>query len=164
MVNSQERLAWLWISRTFFAHFMMIKMPVTRFSLLRTQEQDQQRCQLPSNARYTFTIVDAFGRVVRCVDVAGPLRNVKRSQILKQYSLDQCGIGYVVIDTSHRPDATEIRSEFLGERASQHRADNARSAREVNVASEQLRSSLKRQRKTRHSDMPPTVGPELRSK
>lgn len=155
VTNSQERLAWLWMSRTFFDHSVMIKMPVTRFTLPKSQEQGQQWYQLISNAYCTFTVVDAFGRVVGCVDLTSPLRNLKRSQILKQSLLDQCGIGYVVIDASHFPDATEIRAEFLGERASQHRANNARSAREVNVASEQLRASLKRQRKTRHSDVAP---------
>lgn len=158
VVNSQERLAWLWMSRTFFDHSVMIKMPVTRFTLPRTLKQGQHWYHLLSNAYCTFTVVDAFGRVVGCVDVSSPLRNFKRSQILKQSLLDQCGIGYVVLDTSHLPDAVEVRTGFLGERASQHRANNARGAREVNVASEQLRASLKRQRKTRHSDMAPLSG------
>ena len=155
VTNSQERLAWLWMDRIFFDHFVMIKMPVTRFTLPRSQEQGQHWYQLLSNAYCTFTIVDALGRVVGCVDVASPLRNFKRSYILKQCLLAQCGIGYVVIDTRQLPDASEIRAEFLGEQASQHRAENARSAREINDASEQLRASLKRQRKTRHSDMAP---------
>lgn len=162
VVSSQERLAWLWLTRTFFDHSVMIKMPVTRFTLPRTPEQGQHWYQLLSNAYCTFTVVDALGRVVGCVDVASPLRNFKRSQILKQSLLDQCGIGYVVIDTSHLPDAAEVRTEFLGERASQQRANNARNAREVSDASKQLRASLKRQRKTRNSDMAPLSEPNSR--
>ena len=155
VTNSQERLAWLWICRAFFDHSVMIKMPVTRFTLPKSKEQGQHWYHLLSSAYCTFTIVDALGHVVGCVDVSDPLRNAKRSRILKQSLLDQCGIGYVVIDSSQLPDAAEIRAEFLGERASQHRANSAKNAREVNAVSEQLRASLKRQRKTRHSDMAP---------
>ena len=155
VLSSQERLAWLWLTRAFFDHSVMIKMPVTRFTLPRTQEQGQHWYQLLSNAYCTFTVVDALGRVVGCVDVASPMRNSKRSQILKQSLLDHCGIGYVVIDTSYLPDAAEIRAEFLGERASQQRANNAKDAREVGAASEQLRASLQRQRETRRSDFSP---------
>lgn len=158
VANSQERLAWIWMNRTFFDHSVMIKMPVTRFTLPRTQEHAQHWYQLLSNAYCTFTVVDGFGRVIGCVDLASPLRNNKRSQILKQSLLEQCGIGYAVVDSSHLPDAEEIRIEFMGETATQLRATTKRTAPAVDAASHQLRASLQRQRKTRHSDSAPLSG------
>ena len=152
VANSQERIAWIWMNRTFFDHSVMIKMPVTRFTIPKSPEQAQHWYQLLSNAYCTFTVVDGFGRVIGCVDLASPIRNNKRSQILKQSLLEQCGIGYVVVDSNHLPDAEEIRFEFMGETASQHRANVRRTAPAVDAASHQLRASLQRQRRTRHSD------------
>ena len=155
ITNSQERLAWLWISRTFFDHSVMIKMPVSRFTLPKTREQGQHWYQLLSNAYCTFTVVDAFGHVVGCVDVNSPMRNLKRSQNLKRSLLDQCGIAYVILETSKLPDTAKIRSEFLGEQILQHRANHLKSVHEMNMASDHLRASLERQRQTRQSDLAP---------
>lgn len=155
VINSQERMAWRWLTRVFFDHSVMIKMPVTRFTLPKTQEQGQHWYQLLTNAYSTFTLVNLEGQVVGCIDVANPLRNSKRSQILKHSLLAQCGIGYVVINSPDFPDASEIRAKFFGEIASQQRADFAKNEYKVSAASDQLRASLKRQRTTRNSDLAP---------
>jgi hypothetical protein len=155
VTNTHERLAWIWVKAAFFDHAVMVKMPVTRFTLPRNQEQAQHWYQLLSNAYCTFTVVDGSGRVVGCIDVANPQRNSKRSQILKQSLLEQCGIGYRVIDADQPPEAQEIRIEFMGDMALQARASHKRTDSQVDVVSHQLRASLHRQRRTRHSDTAP---------
>jgi hypothetical protein len=155
VANTQERVAWLWMTRAFFDHAVMIKMPITRFTLPQTLEQGHQWYQLLSNAYCTFTVVDAGGRVIGCVDVASPLTNSKKSQILKQSLLDQCGIGYIVVDPTFLPETAEVRAEFLGVQAERHRAEHANGRAAVSAASDQLRASLHKQRQTRPSDRAP---------
>lgn len=155
VANTQERVAWRWMTHAFFDHSVMLKMPITRFTLPRSLEQGNRWYQLLSNAYCTFTVIDTSGRVIGCVDVASPLTNSKKNRILKQSLLDQCGISYIVVDPSFLPDAAEIRAEFLGVQAERQRAEHANDRAAVSAASDQLRASLHKQRQTRPSDHAP---------
>lgn len=152
VTSSLERAAWGWMTRAFYDHAVMIKMPVTRFTLPQTKEQGLHWYKLLSGAYCTFTVVAGDGRVLGCVDVVAPLTKSKKSQILKESLLNQCGIGYVVVDATNLPDTAEIRAEFLGANAAMQRARSAANVAAVAAASHQLRSSLNRQRKTRRDD------------
>jgi hypothetical protein len=117
IANSEERRVWRWLSRAFFDHHVMIKMPVTRFTLPRDKGEGAEWYELLSGAYCTFTIVDSEGRVLGCVDVPGNVGLSKSTRMLKQSLLDQCGIGYWVVTSSSLPSLTDIRVEFLGDEA-----------------------------------------------
>ena len=149
IANTRERIVWVWMCQTFDDHAVMVKMPVTRFMFPNTPEQGQTWYQMLTNAYCTFTVVDAGGRVVGCVDVANPVANDIRSQNLKRSLLHTCGLGYVVVDATFLPNSEKFRAEFMGS-LDQHRRSNA-SNRPVaaSKASEQLRASLHKRRQTR---------------
>ena len=42
LVNSKERRVWRWLVRAFLDHHVMVKMPVTRFTMPTQKDQGQQ--------------------------------------------------------------------------------------------------------------------------
>jgi Protein of unknown function (DUF2726) len=154
LANTEERKVWHWLNETFSDHNVMLKLPVTRFTLPRCKEQGLHWYQLLSGVYCTLTVCAPDGRVVGCVDVPGNNRISRSNRQLKQTLLSQCGIAYWVIASTHLPTPQEIRTEFLGEAAPQppHRhLDNNRMA----ATHLKLRASLSGQRKSRHSDWAP---------
>ena len=149
IANTQERIVWGWMRQTFDDHAVMVKMPVTRFMFPNTPEQGQLWYRMLSNAYCTFTVVDAGGQVIGCVDIANALANDIQSQNLKRSLLSACGLRYVVVDPRLLPDSAKVRAEFIG--AHDHHRRSAAGAGPVaaNKASEQLRASLHRLRQTR---------------
>jgi Protein of unknown function (DUF2726) len=154
VANTDERKVWRWLSGAFFEHSVMIKMPVTRFLLPRTQEHGLHWYELLSGVYCTFTIVTSEGRAIGCVDVQSRLRRSRSNHKLKETLLHQCGVGYLVVESSHLPSLSEIRSEFLGEMASMTR-EAERDEAAIRLASSNLRASLMQQRNTRVSDRVP---------
>ena len=71
MANSQERKVWRWLVRVFFDQHVMVKVPLTRFTLPRSKENSEHWYQLLSGVYCTFTVCGADGQVVGCVDVPG---------------------------------------------------------------------------------------------
>ena len=162
VTSTKQRIAWHWMTQTFFDHAVMIKLPVTRFLLPQTLQQGRSWYELLGNVYCTFTLVDAAGNVVGCVDVASALANTKRAQSFKRSLLSECAIAYAVIDPQFLPDAVEIRADFLGACANERPPPKARAGVAVNAASEQLRASLMKQRLIRNSDrMPLSPAAEL---
>ena len=161
IVNSEERRVWRWLSRAFSDHAIMIKMPVTRFTMPRSPENSVHWFNLLNGAYCTFTVCTAEGRVVGCVDVPGPAGLSRRNQQLKHSLSTQCGIPYWLVRSANLPTMAEIRLEFLGEEAAfadAHAHDQAAIA----AAQRHLRSAIDRQRHSRHSDLAPlapAVGP-----
>ena len=154
VASSEERKVWRWLAGAFYDHSVMIKMPVTRFTLPRTKEHGAHWYEILSSVYCTFTVVGVDGRVIGCVDVPNVRRIARRNQILKETLLNQCGIAYLVIESSRLPSLQDIRSEFLGEMASMTR-EHDRDEAAIRAASTSLRASLMHQRLTRTSDMAP---------
>ena len=154
VASSEERKVWRWLAGAFYDHSVMIKMPVTRFTLPRSKEQGAHWYEVLSSVYCTFTVVGVDGRVIGCVDVPNIRRIARRNQILKETLLNQCGIAYLVIESVRLPSLQDIRSEFLGEMASMTR-EHDRDEAAIRVASSSLRASLMHQRRTRTSDMAP---------
>jgi hypothetical protein len=117
MASSAECLVWHWLNRVFFDHHVMIKVPVTRFTIPSSKENSAHWYQLLSGVYCTFTVCASDGRVVGCVDVPGPNGISRSNRQLKLTLLSQCGIGYSVVKPSRLPALAEIRTEFLGDEA-----------------------------------------------
>ncbi|SFC25711.1 hypothetical protein SAMN05216344_11293 [Polaromonas sp. OV174] len=157
VASNEERKVWRWLSLAFPDHSVMVKMPVTRFTLPITKDLGLHWFELLSVLYCTFTITTtADGRVIGCVDVAGQRRLPSKNRILKETLLNQCGIAYIVMDAADLPSLDDMRREFLGDMAfvPQDR-ENERNQAAIISASTSLRESLTRQRKTRDSGQTP---------
>jgi hypothetical protein len=148
MANSAECQVWRWMGRVFFDHHVMIKVPVTRFTLPRDKQNSAHWYQLLSGVYCTFTVCESDGHVVGCVDVLGPHGLPSSNVQLKLALLSQCGIAYWVVKPGNLPDLAEIRTEFLGSAAaaSETRKEDAA----INLARQKLRAEVGRQRHQRH--------------
>jgi len=154
VASSEESKVWRWLAGAFYDHSVMIKMPVTRFTLPRTTEQGAYWYEMLSSVYCTFTVVGVDGRVVGCVDVPNAQRIARGNRVLKETLLNQCGIAYLVIESVRLPSLQDIRFEFLGEMASMTRG-HERDEASIRAASTSLRASLMQQRQTRASDLAP---------
>jgi hypothetical protein len=148
MVNSEECRVWRWLIRVFFDHCVMLKVPVTRFTFPRANENSARWYQLLSGVYCTFTICGPDGHVVGCVDVPGRNGISRSNRQLKLTLLSQCGIAYWVVKPSSLPTLQEIRTEFLGERAAMPGATGG-SGVAVTTAHQKLRDAVERQRHKR---------------
>src|SRR5574337_869400 len=122
VANSKEREVWRWLLHAFVSHHVMIKMPVTRFTMPRNKEQGLRWYQMLSGVYCTFTICNSDGHVIGCVDVPGRLGLPKKNEQLKRKLLRQCGIAYMVVEADDLPEIDDIRAEFLGDAAAAGRA------------------------------------------
>jgi Protein of unknown function (DUF2726) len=154
LANSEERRVWRWLARAFFDHHVMIKIPVTRFTLPRSKEHGLHWYELLSGVYCTFTVCGSDGHVIGCIDVPGRFGLARKNRVLKQTLLNQCGIAYMVVESNNLPRLPDIRTEFLGEMASMTR-DRDRDEAAIAAARTNLRASLMRQRQTRNSDLSP---------
>ena len=125
----------------------MVKVPVTRFTLPRSKENSAHWYQLLSGVYCTFTICNAEGQVIGCVDVPGANGLSRGNVQLKMTLLSQCGIAYCVVESKDLPALEEIRADFLGGNAvpSKRQLDDAAIA----AARQKLRSAVDRQRTKR---------------
>lgn len=114
LVNSGERHVWRWLGQVFPDHHIMVKLPLTRFTMPRQAGEGREWFELLSTAYCTFTLCDDSGRVVGCVDVPGPQPMARGNRQLKHTLLAQCGIGYVVVSPRSLSDGNDLRTEFLG--------------------------------------------------
>ena len=154
LASTEERKVWHWLNETFADHHIMLKLPVTRFTLPRSKKQGQHWYKLLSGVYCTMTVCAPDGRVMGCVDVPGNNRISRSNRQLKQTLLSQCGIAYWVISSAHLPTAQEIRTEFLGE-AAPPPPDKHEDEDMVAATQQKLRASLSGQRKGRRSDWAP---------
>jgi hypothetical protein len=153
MVNSRERRAWRWLVRAFLDHHVMIKLPVTRFTMPQVREQGQHWFQILSGVYCTFTVCNAEGSVIGCVDVPGPLGFSLSNQTLKHPLLSQCNIRYWVVDPDKLPSTTEIRAAFLGEQAVlKEELDRVRTEAQFIETRDNLKAALLRKRHVQSSD------------
>lgn len=156
LANGEELQVWHWLARTFYDHHVMIKLPVTRFTLPKDPDEGKIWYGLLGSVYCTFTICRSDGRVVGCIDVpakAGISRTVRQ---IKHSLLTQCGLPYWVIRSDNLPTVAEIRGEFLGETPlTQSMREREMEERAIIAAQANLRTALDRQRKNRHSDHAP---------
>jgi hypothetical protein len=154
LANTEERKVWRWLSETFSEHHVMLKTPVTRFTLPRSKNKEHGThwYQLLSGVYCTLTVSTADGRVLGCVDVPGNKPVSRRNRQLKQTLLPQCGMAYWVIDSSRLPSRAEIRSAFLGQEEAPTRLPELDETI-ITAARMKLRASLDSQRQGRPSDL-----------
>jgi len=156
LVNSDEARAWSWLARAFYDHHIMIKLPVTRFTLPRDKQQGMHWYRLLGSVYCTFTICKADGRVIGCLDVPGQTGLPRSTRALKQSLLTQCGLPYWIIRSDALPTIAEIRAEFLGESlTAQGMRERELEERAIIAAKVSLRTALNRQRSSRNSDFGP---------
>lgn len=154
VANTEERTVWTWLVRAFPDYHLMLKLPVTRFTLPRNQDTGLHWYELLSSLYCTFTVVDGNGHVYGCVDVFGRAGPSRRQQALKQALLNQCGIAYLAVAVDRLPATLEMRRAFLGDLA---HVDAVRQREDAAIAAARanLRASLRKQRTTRESDRMP---------
>lgn len=157
LTNSEETLVWHWLVRTFYDHHVMIKLPVTRFTLPRDPVQSKNWFQLLGSVYCTFTICKADGRVIGCVDVPGHKGIPRMVRQIKYSLLTRCGLPYWVIRSDNLPAVADIRDEFLGDAPlAQSMREREQEERAIIAAQANLRSALNRQRQSRaDSDFTP---------
>lgn len=156
VTSSEESRVWHWLARTFYDHHVMLKMPVTRFTLPRDQEQGMHWYRLLAGVYCTFTICRPDGRVVGCIDVPGRSGLPRSTRMLKHSLLTQVGLPYWVVQSGNLPTVTEIRGEFLGETpTAQTMRENELEERAIIAAQTSLRTTINRQRNTRSSEFSP---------
>lgn len=156
IANTEELTVWHWLSRAFYDHHVMIKLPVTRFTLPREKQEGMDWYRLLGSVYCTFTICRTDGRVIGCLDVPSRAGIPRSSRQLKHSLLTQCGLPYWVVRSSNLPTVTEIRAEFLGETpTAQMLKERELEERAIIAAQNNLRSALTRQRNNRQSDFSP---------
>ncbi len=156
LANSEEARVWHWLARAFYDHHIMIKLPVTRFTLPRDREQGMDWYKLLGGVYCTFTICRADGRVIGCLDVPGSAGLPRSTRALKHSLLTQCSLPYWVVRSNSLPTVAEIRAEFLGESALNHSTrEREMEERAIIAAQANLRTALTRQRNNRPSDATP---------
>lgn len=109
IANTEELQVWHWLGRAFYDHHVMIKLPVTRFTLPRDREEGMEWYRLLGGVYCTFTICKTDGRVVGCVDVPGRSGIPRSTRQIKHSLLTQCGLPYWVVRSSNLPTVSEIR-------------------------------------------------------
>lgn len=152
MASSSERRVWHWLNRVFFDHHVMIKTPVTRFTMPQDKASGAHWHQLLSGVYCTFTLCSSEGHVIGCVDVPGPSGISRSNRLLKLALLSQCGISYCVVKADALPSLAEIRTEFLGDRALVA-GNKGRDHAMITAAHQKLRTAVDRRRTERATDL-----------
>lgn len=150
MANSREWQAWRWLLGVFPDQHIMIKLPVTRFTLPRIGVNSRHVYELLSGVYCTFTVCAPDGRVVGCIDVPGPKGFPEANRQLKLMLLSQCGIAYWVIRNGKLPDPAELRADLLGE-LPQHSAGREKTRAELDAAKQKLRAAVDQRRHQREA-------------
>jgi hypothetical protein len=115
LANSEERKVWRWLAHSFSDHHVMIKVPVTSFTLPSVKEQSLHWYEVLAGVYCTLTVCRSDGQVIGCVDVLGERGMPRSHRHLKQSLLSQCGIAYCVLAPEGLPTSHKIRAEFLGD-------------------------------------------------
>jgi hypothetical protein len=108
IVNSEEARVWHWLNRAFYDHQIMIKLPVTRFTVPRDLEKGMTWYRLLNGVYCTFTVCTPNGRVIGCLDVPGKNALPRSTRLLKHSLLTQCELPYWVVRSSSLPTVSEI--------------------------------------------------------
>ena len=142
LVSTKERKVWTWLEKVMYDQHIMIKLPVTRFTMPAKQNEAEHWYGLLNRVYCTFTICNTDGRIVGCVDVPGKLGLSMSNQTLKYGLLAQCGIPYWVVEPDNLPHSSQIRTAFLGELA----AGRDRMDSQLKNVADHLQAAVSRQR------------------
>ncbi|NBX21359.1 MAG: hypothetical protein EBR58_08270 [Betaproteobacteria bacterium] len=151
MVNSRERKVWLWLTKVMFDQQVLVKLPVTRFTIPSEQTEATHWYKLLNGVYCTFTVCGLDGKVIGCVDVPGPGGLSLGNQTLKHTLLEQCNVRYWVVDPDNLPHLTQIRTAFLGEHAAMVANDRQLDTRFQNVR-EHLQAAVTRRRQSKSAE------------
>lgn len=162
VLGRSERQVWLWLRQVFPQHHIMVKLPVTRFTLPRQPEGARKWFGLLGSVYCTFTLCDEQGRVVGCVDVMDERRLSRGNRQLKQTLLSQCRIGYWALTPEAMPEPWTLRAEFLGADATDDAFARASDSAELQTARAHLFEALDRNRSRRSQMAPLEDGAPLR--
>lgn len=154
LTNAAERQVWAWLRQVFPDHEIMIKLPVTRFTMPREQGAASEWFETLRGAYATYTICDQKGHVVGCVDLAGRHGPSRENRHLKQTLLAQCGIGYWVLAADALPSSKRLRTEFLGEDPADVALAKAIEPASLEEVRQQLHEVLDRNRNFRQHQAP----------
>ena len=95
----------------------MVKIPVIRFLLPRSNTQSQCSYELLKGVYCTFTICASDDSVVGCVDVPGHNGLKASHRDLKKKLFEKCGMAYAVLSANQLPALEALRAAFLGDMA-----------------------------------------------
>ena len=147
LVNTRERKIWQWLRTAMADHQVMVKLPVTRFTIpaqpAKPQEAEHWYAML-NRVYCSFTVCTPDGRVLGCVDVAARAGMTLSHQQMKHSLLSQCGIPYWVVEPDKLPAGQEIRAAFLGHTPASD--ERARLDIEIQDAADSLQATVSRQR------------------
>ena len=117
LLTMVEHEVWAWLRETFHDHLVLVKLPVSRFTipLEGEKEKNLQWRELLNGVYATFTVCTTDGKVVGCVDVPGKRGLSTANRELKEDLLSDCGIAYTVVRSSRLPTGDAMRAAFLGE-------------------------------------------------
>jgi hypothetical protein len=145
LVNRKEIKVWMWLEKVMYDQHVMVKLPVTRFTIPAKQEQAEYWYNMLNRVYCTFTICNSEGRIMGCVDVPGPGGLSLSNQTLKYGLLAQCDIPYWVVEPDNLPHFSQIRTAFLGKAAANVDPSEFMDSHLKKVA-DQLQASVSRQR------------------
>ncbi len=149
LVNSKERRIWNWLAKVMFDQQIMIKLPVTRFTIPSVQDEAEHWYTLLNRVYCTFTVCNSEGRIVGCVDVPGRDGLSLSNQTLKYGLLARCGIPYWVVEPENLPHMQQIRAAFLGDQANSPSERERMNSHLKDVAGN-LHAAVLRQRASKH--------------
>lgn len=150
IANTEERRVWSWLRKVFYSHQIMVKIPVTRFTLPRELAQGQHWYNLLGGVYCTLTVCGPDGRVIGCVDVMGRNGLSRSNRRLKRTLLSQCGIAYLVIEPGITLETHKVRALFLGEEAAlQYSRESERDEAKIAIARLKLSTALEQRRRSR---------------
>lgn len=156
IVNSRERRVWRWLNRLFGDHYVMVKVPVTRFTLPVGEDSRDQWFALLADVYCTFTVVNVDGKVLGCVDVAGPGGLSKSNLQVKRFVFTRCNIAHWVVDPDQLPKDQDIFNAFIPVAA---QGDDAGAAvinpSEIQKAHAELKAAVTRSRRAKDDPAAP---------
>ncbi len=118
LVTNEEHEVLKWLSSVFSDHLVMVKLPVLRFTLPVSKNENGGGArwqELLAGVYCTFTVCTSNGNVVGCVDVPGKRGLNKNNRQLKEALLSDCRIAYTVVKSANLPAVGAMRAAFLGE-------------------------------------------------
>jgi hypothetical protein len=115
LVTPEEHTVWRCLRAAFADQFVMLKVPVVRYTTPTTRGEGKILHQRLNGIYCTFTICGADGTVIGCIDVGAPRDADKTHWYLKESLLEKCGIPYVMVRSGMLPDIVQLRAAFIGQ-------------------------------------------------
>ena len=118
LMTNEEYEVFKWLQTTFHDHLVMIKLPVLRFTVPVSKDENGGGArwqEMLAGVYCTFTMSTSNGNVVGCVDVPGKRGLNKSNRQLKESLLSDCRIAYTVVRSAKLPEVSAMRAAFLGE-------------------------------------------------